>query len=85
MAKHTETTSSDIDLMLIGDITFEEAVKSIWPLQTQLGREINPKVFTHDEFRAALDQTFLKDVLSKPKIFVKGTENDLTKLVGHQP
>lgn len=85
VAKHTETTSSDIDLMLIGDITFKEAVKSIWPLQTELGREINPKVFSPDEFRAALDQAFLQDVLSKPKIFVIGTENDLTKLVGHKP
>jgi predicted nucleotidyltransferase/biotin operon repressor len=85
IAKHTETAGSDIDLLLIGELTFEQAVKALWPLQGELGREINPKIFSPEEFQACLGQAFLREVLSRPKIFIIGTENDLTQLVGRQP
>jgi DNA-binding transcriptional ArsR family regulator len=86
MAQARETAGSDIDLMLIGDLGFGQAVELLYPAQADLGREVNPKVFSADEFsQRAATEPFLRDVLSKPKIFLIGSEHELAELAGHQP
>ena len=83
MAQGRETSGSDIDVILIGDIGFAQAVQLLYPAQAALGREINPKVFSSDEFAAkAATDSFLKDVLAKPKIFLMGNDHDLAELAG---
>lgn len=84
MAKGSETSGSDIDLMLIGDITFKQAVELFYPTQAVLGREVNAQVYSPAEFTAkARSQAFLKEVLAKPKLFLIGNDHDLEELVGH--
>jgi DNA-binding transcriptional ArsR family regulator len=86
VAQARETANSDIDLMLIGDVGFGQAVQLLYPTQTTLGREVNPKVFSAHEFgQKAGTDPFLRDVLSKPKIFMIGGEHELAELAGHQP
>jgi predicted nucleotidyltransferase len=86
VAQARETATSDIDLMLIGDVGFGQAVQLLYPTQTTLGREVNPKVFSVHEFaQKAGTDPFLRDVLSKPKIFMIGGEHELAELAGHQP
>ena len=86
MAQGRETGASDVDLLLIGDIGFAEAVGLLYPAQAALGREVNPKVFTAAEFSTkATLKPFLRDVLAKPKIFLIGNDHDLAELAGHQP
>lgn len=86
IARGRETAGSDVDLMLIGDLGFREAVAHLHPAQATLGREINPKVFSTTEFSAkAAKQAFLADVMAKPKIFLIGNAHDLEQLAGHQP
>jgi DNA-binding transcriptional ArsR family regulator len=86
VAQARETAGSDIDLMVIGDVDFGQTVALIYPAQADLGREVNPKVFTADEFsQKAATESFLRDVLSKPKIFLIGSEHELAELAGHQP
>lgn len=86
IARGHETAGSDVDLMLIGDLGFREAVAHLHPAQATLGREINPKVFSTTEFSAkAAKQAFLADVMAKPKIFLIGNAHDLEQLAGHQP
>ncbi len=86
VAQSRETADSDIDLMLIGDISFREAVETLYPAQFTLGREVNPKVFSAAEFAVkAPTEPFLADVLAKPKIFLIGNAHDLEELAGHQP
>lgn len=70
---------SDIDLMVIGDVSFSELITALYPLQETLGREINPKQYPASEwFQMVKDQGgFVRDVLSKPKLFVIGSEADL--------
>ena len=41
---------SDIDVLIVGNITFKEAVRALYPVQSQLGFEVNPKVFTAKEW-----------------------------------
>jgi DNA-binding transcriptional ArsR family regulator len=88
VAQGRETAHSDIDLMLIGDVKFRNAVRCLHSAQTSLGREINPKVFAADEFAAKArgkSEPFITDVLAKPKIFLIGNAHDLEQLAGHQP
>jgi len=70
---------SDIDLMLIGEVSYAEVVLLLHPLQEQLGREINPKIFTAKEWHQLVKDNgaFVHDVLSKPKLFITGNEQQL--------
>jgi DNA-binding transcriptional ArsR family regulator len=86
MAQGRETAGSDVDVMLIGDISFGQAVEHLHPAQSVLGREVNAQVLSGAEFRAkARTEPFLVDALAKPKLFLIGNEHDLEELAGHQP
>jgi predicted nucleotidyltransferase len=86
IAQGRETAGSDIDVMLIGDLGFRQAVELLYPTQAALGREVNPKLFATDEFIAKLPvEPFLADVLAKPKLFLIGNAHDLEELAGQQP
>ncbi|MCD5991599.1 MULTISPECIES: nucleotidyltransferase domain-containing protein [Pseudomonas] len=79
MASGKAGPDSDIDLMVIGDVTFSELISLLYPLQETLGREINPKQYPDNEwFQLVKEQGgFVRDLLSKPKLFVIGAEEDL--------
>jgi predicted nucleotidyltransferase len=73
------TVDSDIDIMIIGDLEFAQAIATLHPYQETLGREINPKVFTDMDWSKLLQDNgaFIRDVLSKPKLYIIGNEHDL--------
>jgi len=79
VASGNVNAKSDIDLMLIGDLTYAEVVSQMHPLQEQLGREINPKIFTVKEWQKLIQDNgaFVHDVLSKTKLFIIGNEQQL--------
>ena len=79
VAKGTETSQSDVDVMVIGDVTFGQVVNSLYDAQTTLAREINPKVMARAEWQAKQrdGSVFVQDLMSNPKIFIVGTEDDL--------
>lgn len=81
LARGQERAGSDVDLIVIGDLGFAEAVELLHASQGTLGREINPKVYSLKQWTAkrAVPDTFLRDVLAKPKIFVIGAEDELAK------
>jgi predicted nucleotidyltransferase len=70
---------SDVDIMIIGDLEFGEVVAALHPYQETLGREINPKVFTGKDWTKLMQDNgaFIRDVLSKPKLYIIGNEHDL--------
>lgn len=83
IASGEESARSDVDVMVIGDIKFEDAIYALSPAQETLRREINPHVYRLKEFRSTLAERggFLFRVLQGPKIFLIGDANDLGKLV----
>jgi predicted nucleotidyltransferase len=86
IARHEETSGSDVDLLVIGDISFGEIVSATHATQAELGREINPQVFSKAEWRQRVKSrdAFTSDVLQRPKIFLIGNDNELEKLGGRQ-
>lgn len=74
---------SDVDLLVVGVVTFAEVVSTLATVQEDLGREINPSVFPRSEFRERLaaGDHFLRSVLAGPKIMLIGDERELTEMV----
>lgn len=74
---------SDVDLMVIGDTTFQEVVSALSPAQETISREINPTVYPPSEFRKKLlaGHHFLQTVMSGSKLFIKGDQRELTRMV----
>jgi predicted nucleotidyltransferase len=83
VARQQESANSDVDLMVVGSVSFSDVVSALGPAQKAAGREINPAVFPVSEFRAKLadGNHFLSAVVNEEKIFVIGTRHDLAKLV----
>jgi predicted nucleotidyltransferase len=81
-AKGEETPESDVDLMVIGDVTFGEVVDVLAPAKRRLGREVNPIVHSLQEFeqRRREGQHFLATVLREEKLFVIGGRDELERL-----
>lgn len=79
VASATDSTYSDVDVLVMGDVTFGQVVNALYDAQTILGREINPKVMARDEWQAKQREgnTFVTELLKKPKLFIVGAEHDL--------
>lgn len=77
-----ERRGSDVDMLVVGDVTFSEIVLSLSSAQETLHREINPTVYPPDEFtsKLAAGHHFLKTVLSGNKFFLIGDERELARL-----
>ena len=79
VAQGRERAGSDVDLIVVGELGFGDAVKLLHPAQETLGREISPRVYAVKEWKAKrrAPDAFLRDVLARPKIFVMGSEREL--------
>ena len=86
VARGEQQSNSDVDVMLVGSLGFADAVQVLHPVQATLQREINPVVYSVDEFqrRTANGDSFVREVLAKPKLFVVGNEDELGKLTQDQ-
>ncbi len=73
-AQGKEGPFSDVDLMIVGTTSFEEAVDAIQKPQAMLGRPVNPVILRPAEFTAkrAAGDGFLARVLAEPKIMLIG-------------
>lgn len=79
VASGKETSASDIDLMIIGDVGFSKAVTALYSVQETLGREINPKIYSKKEWikMRKNNDAFIKEVLAKDRMDVMGDGNEL--------
>ncbi|MGD0092036.1 MAG: nucleotidyltransferase domain-containing protein [Planctomycetota bacterium] len=82
LAAGSEKAHSDVDVMVIGKVSFGEVVAALQPAQRTIGREVNPHVFKAAEFarRKKAEDHFLNTVLAAPKLFVIGDQNELAGL-----
>lgn len=86
MAGKTENRLSDVDLLVVGDISFGDVVDLVSDAERALSREVNPVVYTVAEFRkrSSEDHHFVRDILSGDKILLVGDENELRTLAGNR-
>jgi predicted nucleotidyltransferase len=80
VAKATDQSASDIDLMIISDsLTYGAVFGALERVTGAVGRKVNPTVYTAAEFskRAGTENAFVTRVLEQPKLWVIGSEDDL--------
>jgi predicted nucleotidyltransferase len=82
VARSADDRRSDIDLMVVGRISFGDVVSLLGPAEEKLAREMNPVVYPIAEFKQKVkdDHHFIKTVLEEEKIFVIGDEDELRRL-----
>jgi predicted nucleotidyltransferase len=70
--------SSDIDLMVIGDITDRKLAPAVARVERHLGREINYSLYARSEVdkRVGKKGDYVHEVLSGPKIMLIGSGDD---------
>ena len=75
IAKDQANASSDIDLMLIGEgLHYSEVMERLIPTEEQLGRVLNPTLYTPDDWAAKLaaENSFVVRVAQQDKINLMG-------------
>jgi predicted nucleotidyltransferase len=82
IARSEEHRDSDIDVLVVGKVTFAQIVSSFSEAQKTIGREINPTVYPPAEFRSkvAAGHHFLNAVLKGPMLFLIGDKRELERL-----
>jgi predicted nucleotidyltransferase len=76
VAKRTDTSASDIDLLIVADeLTLEDVYAALSAAEQLLERQVNPTLYTCEEFdrRRASGNAFLQRVLSEPVVVLSGT------------
>jgi DNA-binding transcriptional ArsR family regulator len=85
MASGTETSGSDIDLLIIGSVKMIELASSLEQATGKLWRQINPTLYTSKEFtQKARGSHFVQSILGKPLLFVIGMKSDLETITGRK-
>ena len=82
IAKGTDVSDSDIDLMLVGfDLAYGDVIELLMPVELSLARSINPTIYTPEEFYSRLMEGsgFLGRVKDQPKLMIKGVIDDVGK------
>ena len=82
VAKQTDTAQSDIDVMLVGrDLLLGNVLERLGPVEAQLGRKINPNIYTPQEFerRKGEPDSFVNRVLSQPVFVLIGDPHGLAR------
>ena len=81
MASGQQKSGSDLDVCVLGNVKLLEVVKALSSVQQTLRREINPVVMTTKKFaeQSAKQDRFVTRVLSEPKVFVIGGEDELAE------
>lgn len=84
VARGTASPGSDVDLLVLGEVGFAELAHAVFPLHAALGREVNPVLYTPEEFSARVrgGDAFARDILAKPKLFIQGGADEFAELTG---
>jgi uncharacterized protein len=86
VARGEERRLSDLDLMVIGDVTFARVTEAIRPAEAELRRQVNASVYPPSGLRKMLADRhhFLSNVMKREKVFVLGGEHELGSLLAER-
>ena len=78
-AKLKQDRESDLDLMVIGDVSLRDLTPALKRLELELGRQMNAVIYSAEEWSSRLEERnpFAMNVWNGEKIFVKGGQHEL--------
>ncbi len=82
VAAGEDSRDSDVDLLVVGEVSGRALAAATQPLQAEIGRAINATRYRASEFRAKVqaNEPFVSHVLQEPMVFVKGGSDGLRDL-----
>jgi uncharacterized protein len=82
-ARGEERKGSDVDVLIVGSVSFAEISSAFISAQETLSREINPTVYSNDEFlsKVRTGHHFLNTLLGSEKLFLIGDNDELERMV----
>ena len=82
VAQGRANKESDVDLLVVGDVTFGDVVENLARAQEILRREVNPVVVSFEEFRSRISEGdhFLESIMRSSFIPVIGDPRELGRV-----
>ena len=82
VAKGTENSNSDVDLMLVGNINQDSLTTAISSLEGKIAREINYHIYSSQEIVKKIEEHdgFMTNIFLSPIIKLKGNPYDLARI-----
>jgi len=82
IARREEDADSDVDLIVVGDVTLDEVLGQLATVEGAIGREINPTVYSTDEFKRKLQggNHFLRSVMHGETVLLIGDLNEFGEM-----
>ncbi|MEI9979947.1 MAG: nucleotidyltransferase domain-containing protein [Edaphobacter sp.] len=82
IARGDEDAGSDVDLMIVGNVTLDDVLAQLTSVENAIGRPINPTVYSLKEFKTKIKDGnhFLTSVLHGKKVLLIGEEDELRKM-----
>ncbi len=81
VARGEATEASDLDVLVIGDVSLAEIVRALREVEGDLGREVIPTVYSPAEAQAKAGGHFLESVVRGERVFILGEERDLERVL----
>lgn len=82
VARGEETSSSDVDLMVIGQVSLKDLAPALTRAEQSLGRPVNATVYSPAEWtsRYRTGNHFVRQVIEDEKIFIAGSVDELAPM-----
>jgi len=80
VAKHEDTASSDVDLMVVTEsLAYAELMEALTRAEESIGRPINPTIYDMEQLKGKLHdkKAFVEKVMVQPKFWIKGCDDDI--------
>jgi len=83
VARGSEKEGSDLDLLVLGDISARGLNNMIFPVSEKMGREINQNLFSPHEFLKKIKSGnhFAVRISKGPKLFLVGTPDEFKQFI----
>lgn len=83
LAEGKEKTSSDVDIVVIGDVNTREIKSLFFDYQSKISREVNSIVYSRKEFLNKLKEKnhFVFAIVKQKKIFIRGDEDEFRRFI----
>ena len=83
VATGQERADSDVDICVVGSVSYRSIVNALSAAEGAVGRPINPTLYLPEEFRQKFENenSFVSGLLSSKRIFLIGDENAIERAV----
>lgn len=83
VARGEERADSDVDVCIIGSVSYGAALNALTPAESVVGRPINPVLYSLEEFLQKVESgnPFVSGMLSSKRIFLIGDVNAIKRSI----